>query len=856
MTSLLNPYNLPQRLTSFIGRERELAEVKHLLSTSRLLTLIGPPGIGKTRLGLEVATCLVDAFRDGVYFAPLAPISDPDLVMPTIAQTIGVKENAGEPLLQSLQSYLKEKQTLLLLDNFEQLVSAAPLLAELLEACPGLKLLVTSRELLRLYGEHNYPVPPLSLPPLPEPNRLLEPEALSRHEAVALFMQRAQAVNPGFQLTNRNAHAVAEICLRLEGLPLAIELAAARILVLPPEELLARLTSKLTLLTGGARNLPERHQTLQAAIDWSYNLLDPDEQTLFRRLGVFLGGCTLHSTTEVCCFHLRMDSLDGVTSLIGKSLLQRQGEHDMSEAGGEPRFTMLETVREYARDKLENAGELDSTADRHLDYFVQLAEAAEQGTLGNELAQWMRRLDAEHYNLRAALEWSLSREGRAEQGLRLAGALMRYWDNRGYFSEGRQWCTRLLTKIEQGPERTRPSTERAKVLRALAGTLWEQGDFSEASSPYEASLAMSKALGDDWGVAAALLGLGNVAMWSGEYDLSLSLDQECLVIGRRLGDTSIVSGALSNMGIALVWKGEYRAAQSPLEEALAIDRELGDIAGIAGTLLPQGVVACGLGEYEQAKALIEESLSMAREVGLERIIAGCLAQLGRIALREGDPQLAQTLLLEGVTRGQVSGTRRWSRWYLVGLADVAHLRGMVTRAAKLIGASEGDLSAYGAHYERAISTEIDRIIASVRTELDEETFTRLVGEGRAMLLEEAAAYATESNATSPSRLERPHAPAGTSSGSQESGPPGDREPTPYPGHLTEREVEVLRLIAAGKSNQEIASELVLSLRTVERHISNIYQKIGATGKVGRASAATYALTHRLGNELRVDRQAE
>ena len=267
-------------------------------------------------------------------------------------------------------------------------------------------------------------------------------------------MQRAQAVNPGFQLTNRNAHAVAEICLRLEGLPLAIELAAARILVLPPEKLLARLTSKLTLLTGGARNLPERHQTLQAAIDWSYNLLDPDEQTLFRRLGVFLGGCTLHSITEVCCFHLRMDSLDGVTSLIGKSLLQRQGEHDMSEAGGEPRFTMLETVREYARDKLENAGELDSTADRHLDYFVQLAEAAEQGTLGNEQALWMRRLDAEHNNLRAALEWSLSREGRAEKGLRLAGALMRYWDNRGYFSEGRQWCTRLLTKIEQGPERT------------------------------------------------------------------------------------------------------------------------------------------------------------------------------------------------------------------------------------------------------------------------------------------------------------------------------------------------------------------------------------------------------------------
>lgn len=856
MTSLRNPHNLPQQLTSFIGRERELAEVKRLLSTSRLLTLIGPPGIGKTRLGLEVATCLLDDFRGGVYFASLAPISDPNLVIPTIAQMIGIKENAGQPLLQSLQSYLKEKQTLLLLDNFEQVVSAAPLLADLLEACPDLKLLVTSRELLRLYGEYDYPVPPLSLPSLPEPNRLLEPEALSRHEAVALFMQRAQAVSPGFQLTNRNADAVAEICLRLDGLPLAIELAAARILVLPPEELLARLTSKLKLLTGGGRNLPERHQTLQAAIDWSYNLLEPDEQALFRRLGVFVGGCTLHSIAEVCCFNLQMDTLDGVTSLIGKSLLRRQGERDMSEAGGEPRFTVLETVREYARDKLEKAGELDSTGDRHLDYFMQFAEAAEQGTLGNEQALWMLRLDTEQNNLRAALEWSLSREDRAEKGLRLAGALMRYWDNRGYFSEGRQLCTRLLSKIAPSPESTHPRAELAKVLRALARTLWEQGEFTEARSNYEASLEMSKVLGDDLGVAAALLGLGNVAMWSGEYDLSLSLNQECLVIGRRLGDTHMVSAALGNMGIALVWKGEYRTAQSPLEASLAMDRALGDITGIATVLLPQGVVAFELGEHEQAKALIEESLGMAREIGLERMIAGCLAHLGRIALGERDPQLAGRFLLEGLGRVQVSGARRWSRWYLVGLADVAHLRGMVTRAATLIGASEGVLSAAGAHYDHAISTEIDRIIAGVRFELDEETFTRLVGEGRAMSLEEAAAYATESNSTSPSRLEQPHAPAGTSSGSQESGTPGDREPTPYPGHLTEREVEVLRLIAAGKSNQEIASELVLSLRTVERHISNIYQKIGATGKVGRASAATYALTHGLGDELRVDRQTE
>jgi predicted ATPase/DNA-binding CsgD family transcriptional regulator len=807
--------DLPLQPTTFIGREHELAAAREILLRDgvRLLTLTGPPGTGKTRLGLQLAADVAADFADGIYFVPLAPIRDAGLVVAAIYQGMELREEGSLPLLERLKFHLQGKQVLMLLDNFEHVMEAAPQVAELLSACPRLKVLVTSRELLHLYGEHDYPVPPLSLP---DPNTLPDFGALSQYEAVTLFLQRARALNPRFELTDQNANAVAEICLRLDGLPLAIELAAARILVLSPEELLARLASSLKLLTGGARNLPERHRTMRATIDWSYNLLDAGEQTLFRRLGVFVGGCTLEAIEEICVYGSEpgepgIDALDRVTSLIGKSLMQRQ----VGWGTGEPRFMMLETVGEYARQKLEESGELDATGDRCLDYFLQFAESAEQETLGREAALWMRRLDAEQNNMRAALEWSLAREGRTDKGLRLAGALVRYWQYRGYFSEGLQWCAQLLSKTEPAE----PSAERAKALRGLARMYFEQGDFTEAGPIYEQSLEMARAVGDEQGVAGALFGLGGVSLWHGEYDLSPF--EECLAIGRKLGSRYLISNALSMIGTIHMRKEEYEAAKAPLEESLAIDREVGDDAGIALTLCRQGSVTYHLGDYEKARELIEESLVKGRELGADLIIAICLARLGMIALHQGDAAQAEAFLIEGLARARTSGNKRWSRWYLVGLAEVARLGGKAERAAILVGASEGAIGAAGVHYEPAISAAIERIKANVRARLDEETFAKLSAEGRAMPLEEIITLAG-----SPGRAAR----AATTGGQQAN-----------PDDLTEREIEVLRLIAVGKSNLEIGQELVLSRRTVERHISNIYEKIGASGKVARAAATAYAL---------------
>jgi predicted ATPase/class 3 adenylate cyclase len=483
--------NLPIQPTPLVGREKEVAEVCLRLSRPevRLLTLTGAGGTGKTRLGLQVAAELTDEFEDGVFFVSLAAISDPELVVPDVAGTLGVKETGGQPLLKSLEYYLREKHILLVLDNFEQVLEAAPMVSELLSAAPNLKVLATSRISLGLYGEYEYSVPPLDLPDL---ERAPSVERLSQYEAVRLFVERAQAAKADFSVTNENAPAVAEICHRLDGLPLAIELAAARIKLLTPQAMLARLGNRLKLLTGGARDLPERQRTLRGTIRWSYELLEEGEKVLFARLAVFSGGGTLEAIEAICDAEgdLPVDVLDGVSSLVDKSLLRQE-----EEEGGEPRFVMLETIYEYAREKLENSGEAETIKRAHAEYFLALAEKAEPKLTTAEQGAWLERLETEHDNLRAALSWSLGRKDQ-ELALRLGGALWRFWFLRSHLSEGLQWLGEVLSL------RGGFTALRAKALNGAGDLVWSQGNYDRAKELYEESLALSRQLGDKRGIAA------------------------------------------------------------------------------------------------------------------------------------------------------------------------------------------------------------------------------------------------------------------------------------------------------------------------------------------------------------------
>jgi predicted ATPase/DNA-binding CsgD family transcriptional regulator len=682
-------HNLPAQITSFVGREREIAQVRQLLATARLLTLTGPPGTGKTRLGLRVAAEVLDHFADGVFFVDLAPISDPQLVASTIAHVLGIRDIGGQPLLDTVKNHLRKKRLLLVLDNFEQIVGAAPLVGDLLSASPGLKALVTSREPLQVYGEQEYPVPPLALPDLDRPEPL---RALSQYEAVELFVQRARAARPDFAITDEDVPAVAEICVRLDGLPLAIELAAARSKLLSPEMMRRRLESRLVALTGGARDVPARLRTLRGAIDWSYDLLDADEKTLFARLAVFQGGRTVEAVDDVCGHGLAIDVVDGLESLLYKSLLRQEEGLD-----GEPRFFFLETIHEYARERLEESGEAETMQRRHADYFVALAERAAPKLHGARQDYWSVRLRVEHDNLRTALAWSLGGAD-AELGLRLVGALREFWYSGGYIAEGLRWTECALEIAEDAPPALR-----ARALNAAGLLAFAQGDHERGTLLHREALALSREVDDRLNSAWALVFLGGhlTGFPDAYYEEGIALCEEGLVLFRELDLKPGIARALNVLGELARLDGDYERAQRAYGECLAVSRQTGDRHREAIMLGNLGYIAYHQGDYERAEALTMEALNLLRGGRLEYHIAISMAMLAGPVGAQGQPE----------------------------------------RAARLLGAGEVLLEAMGVGLQPADQLEADRYVAAVREQLDGATFEAAWAAGRAMSLEEAVAYA-------------------------------------------------------------------------------------------------------------------
>jgi len=730
------PNNLPVQRTAFMGREHEATALRQLLSRVdvQLVTLTGPGGIGKTRLALRVAADVSAEFPGGICFIPLSTVSDQGLIASTIAQALGVHEIGNRSPQESLKEYVSglAQPMLLLLDNFEHLVSAAPLIAQLLTTGPKLKIAVTSQAPLHVYGEHEFPVPPLGLPDL----KLVPPlEVLACLPAVALFVERAQAVKPEFALTKENAPAVAALCARLDGLPLAIELAAARVKLLSPSAMLARIESRLNLLTGGARDLPTRQQTLRGTVDWSYGLLNAAEQTLLRRLSVFTGGCTLEGVEAVCDTKgdLGLDILDGMASMVDKSLAQQ-----VEQVDAETRFVMLNTIREYALDRLAESDEEAAVRRAHAAYYLVLAEEGAEEVAAHP--EWLDRFEVEHDNFRLALD-HLIKSREAEWGLRLGAALFRFWETREHLAEGRDAIARLLAM--EGTA-ARPKL-RARLLFAAAVLAGEQGDYEAGRQLFDESLETCLELNDHRGVAVALNALAVNARERGELVEATSLFERCVTIWKDLGDSADIARALSNLANVRKLQGEYAPASALYDECLTMFRKAGDDAGVAWTLNCQADVARGKADLVVARSFCEQSLAAFRQLQDGWGIASALSDLASLNSDEGNDAEARRLYGESIKMFHELGHKRGIARALECLAVTAAAQSNSEQSLHLAGAAAALRQRLGAPLALAEQPRLEKALEFARQALGNAAGLTAWMEGWAMPVEQAVHEALDSD---------------------------------------------------------------------------------------------------------------